>query len=52
MCAPEKELLPWHFVPDFGNESKPVDLTQMTPEEQAAYVLNQFTGKSVIRKKK
>jgi hypothetical protein len=48
---PEKPVSPMDFVPGVGvNEGSQIDLTKLSPEAQAAYVLKQF-GKKQFRRK-
>lgn len=53
MGAPEKPVNELDFVPDYLREKdkeEDFDLRRLTPEQQAAYVLNQFTKRTYQKK--
>ncbi len=52
MGAPEKAISPWDFVPGEKEQKETMDLTQMTPEDQASYVLKMFNKIKRTRKKR
>ncbi len=52
MCHPEKQVSAEDYVPGIKQEKKEFDLTKLSPEDQAKYVLGQFSKKIYNRRGK